>query len=60
VDPALPARLPLEVLHSVRDINLRSIDPRFFERAIQDFSRGSHEWFTGKVFLVARLFAEEH
>ena len=51
MDPALPTRLPLEMLHRVRDVNLAAIDPRFLERPIEHLSSGAHERFAGHVFL---------
>src|SRR5205085_5829971 len=60
VDAALATRFPFEMLHRVGDVNLRPIDPRFLERAIENFSRRTDEWFAGEVFLVAWLFAQQH
>jgi hypothetical protein len=55
---ALPARLPFEVLHRVRDVNLVPFDSRFLERAIEKFARRTDERFSREVFLVARLLSE--
>ena len=44
----------------VRDINLRSLDSSFFERLVHDFPGWPHEGFTGDIFIIARLFADEH
>src|SRR5205085_5780207 len=60
VDAALAARLPLEVLHDVRDIDPPAIDPRIRERAIEKLACGADERATREVFLVARLLADEH
>src|SRR2546423_33495 len=60
VDPAFAARLPLEVLHRVRDVNLAAIDPGFFEGAIQNLARWPDERFPREIFLIARFFAEQH
>ena len=60
MEAALAARFPFEMLHRVRDVNLRPIDPRLFECAIENLSRRTDEWFAGEVFLVAWLFAQQH
>ena len=60
MNPAFAPRLPFEVFHRVRDINLRPIDSSIRERAIHDFSRRANEWFACDVFVVAGLFANQH
>jgi len=60
MNPAFPARLPLKMFHRVRDINLRSIDSSFFERLVHDFPGWPDERFTGDIFIITRLFADEH
>src|SRR5436305_14011166 len=60
MDATLAARLPFEMLHRVRHVNFLSIDPRFFERAIEDFSSRAHKWFSGDILLVAGLLTEKH
>jgi hypothetical protein len=60
MDAALPARFPFEVLHRVGDVNLVAIDPRFFQRPVEDFSSRADEWFASDILLIARLFAQEH
>src|SRR5439155_15441561 len=54
------ARLPLKMLHRVRDVNLAAIDSSFFERAVHDRSRGSNKRSAGNILVIARLFADEH
>jgi len=48
------------MFHRVRDINLRSVDSSFFERSIHDLSSGSNEGFTGDIFIIPWLFADQH
>ena len=60
MNPALPTGLPFEVLHRVRDVNFPAINSRFFERPIHDFSSGPNEGFTLLIFVIARLFADQH
>src|SRR5687767_4099267 len=43
VQAPLAARLPLEMLHDVRDIDGRAVDSGRIERAIEKLSRGAHE-----------------
>ena len=60
VDPALPAHLEAEMIHGVRDVHRRTIDPNPFERVIEDAARGPHEGMPGLVLPVAGLFPDEH
>src|SRR5437764_15493512 len=60
MDATFAARLPFEMLHCVRDVNFLPFDPRFFERAIKDFSSRAHKWFSGDILLVAGLLTEKH
>ena len=48
------------MLYCIRDINLFAIDSGFFERLIHDFPSGSYKWFTGDIFGISRLFADQH
>jgi hypothetical protein len=48
------------MLHRISNVNLTAIDARFFERTIHDFSRWSDKWFAGDIFVVSRLFAQQH
>src|SRR5690242_21535920 len=52
VDPALPARLPLEVLDDVRDVGGRAVDPGLAERTVEELPRGADERRSGTVLLV--------
>ena len=49
-----------EMFHRISDINVFAIDPGFFQRAVQDFSGGTDEWFPSKVFVISGLFADQH
>src|SRR5436190_90275 len=59
VDPALAARLPLEMLDGVRHIDARAVDSGRLERLVEDPARRAHERLAGAVLLIARLFADE-
>ena len=60
VDAAFAARFPLEVLDGVGDIDPRAIDPDVVEGVVQHTSGWADKGFTSAIFLVARLFADEH
>jgi hypothetical protein len=60
MNPAFSAGLPFEVFHSVRDVNLRPIDSSVRERAIHNFPSRTYEWFARDIFVIARLFANQH
>src|SRR5690606_34086768 len=59
VNPPLAARLELEVLYCVRDVNEVAVDPGFLQCAIEHAPGRSDERFAREVFLIARLFAYE-
>src|SRR5262249_42246431 len=54
------ARLPLEVLHDVRDVGVRPIDAGLVERLVEEPTGRTDERPPGEVLVVARLFADEH
>ncbi len=60
VNAALAPRLPFEVLHHVRHVHFRADYARIFQTLIQDATCRAHERLTCQVFVVARLFADEH
>ena len=60
MDPAFPARLPLEVLDRVRDVGRTAVDPDRLERLVEDAPRRADERLARAVLLVARLLADEH
>jgi hypothetical protein len=49
MDAALPARFPLEMFDSIRDVNLVAIDPRFLERAFKESARRPDKWFSRQI-----------
>ncbi len=60
MNSAFAAGLPFEVFHRVRDVNLRPIDSSVFKRAIHDFPSRTNKRFAGHIFVIARLFANQH
>ena len=60
MDATLPPRLPFEMFHGIRDIDLLAIDAGSLERLIENFSSGPDEWTPLYVFLIPRLFSDEH
>src|SRR6266550_875751 len=60
VDALFSARLPLEVLHHIRHVNLRAVDARLVERAIEQSAGGTDERLPLQIFRVAGLLADEH
>ena len=60
VDAPLAARLPLEVLDDVGDVDLRAVDPRLRERPIEQRAGRTDERMAAQILGVARLLADEH
>src|SRR5213076_1698811 len=60
MNSALTSRLPFEMFHCVRDVNLGWINSSFFERLDHDFSSRSNKGFTAHVFVISRMFADQH
>src|SRR6266498_2675518 len=60
MDPALAARLPLEVLDHVRHVGECPVDARLAERLVEQTSRRSDKRAALAVLTVARLLADEH
>ena len=60
MDAAFAAGLPLEMFHGVGDVNFLAVDAGFHKRVIEQLACGADERFSGKIFLVAWLFAHEH
>src|SRR5205823_12413625 len=54
------ARLPVEVLDDIRDVDVLTIDAGCFERAIEQLTGGSDKPPPDPILLIAGLFAEEH
>ena len=62
MEPALAARRrrPLKMLHGVGYVDLRPIDLRLPQRAIQQMPGRTHERATLDIFLIPRLFPNQH
>jgi hypothetical protein len=60
VQPPLAAHLVLEMLDCVGDEGGVAGNAGVFQRLIEDPSGRPDEWLAGKVFLVARLLADQH
>ena len=60
MNSALSSRLPLKMLHRIGDVHFLAINPGFFECLIHDFPCRSDEWFACDIFVITRLFADEH
>src|SRR5882724_5235430 len=60
MDSALTSRLPFEMLHRIRHINVASIDSSLFERLVHDFSCRSDERFASDILVIPRLFSNQH
>src|SRR5262245_26778525 len=57
VDAPFPARLPVEVLHHVRDVYAGPVEAGGLESLVEQASGGSHEGPAGEVLLVTGLLA---
>ena len=60
MDPALAARLPLEVLDDVRDVSARPVDAGLVERLVEQPTGRTDERAAFAVLAVTGLFADEH
>ena len=60
MDPPLAARLPLEVLDGIRQVDAASLDAGQLEDLVEDASGRPHERTSLLVLLVARLLPDEH
>src|SRR2546425_3562646 len=60
VQAPLALRLPFEVLHGVRDIDMPAVDARLLERLVEHTSRGADERFSLPVLSIAGLLSDEH
>src|SRR5690606_18258201 len=56
--PPLSARLPLEMLDRVGEINVGSFQSDFMEDLIKKLARGTHEGSAGKIFIIPGNFAD--
>src|SRR5204862_593699 len=60
VDATLAARLPLEVLHRIGQIDVLARDSRLCQRPVEFVTGGAHERLALPIFLVSGLLADEH
>src|SRR5919108_2255302 len=60
VKPAFAARLMLEVLHSIGEIDGTTVDAGSCQCAVEDAAGGADEGAAGQILLVPGLFADEH
>lgn len=60
MDAAFPAGFPLEMLDGVGDVNFFAVDAGFYQRVVEQLACGTDERFSGLVFLVAGLLADEN
>ena len=60
MDPTLAARLILEMLHRVCDVDYGPVELGGFEGVVEDLPGRTDKWPPGDVFLVARLLADKH
>ena len=60
MDAALAAQPEREMLDCIGDVDGVAIDARFLERLVEQRSSRANEGSPGKIFLVARLLADEH
>jgi hypothetical protein len=59
VQAPLPTLLVLEMLHRVRDVHVRGVDPGFGQARRQDPAGRTHERVTLAVLLIAGLLADQ-
>jgi len=60
MDSTLTSRLPFKMLHGVRHVNMAAIDSRFLQSAVHNFPRWSDKRPASDVFIIPRLFANQH
>jgi hypothetical protein len=59
METAFAARLPFEVFDGVGDVERFAVDAGGAECAIEELAGGADEGFSGAIFLVAGLFADD-
>jgi hypothetical protein len=59
VDTPLAAFFELEMLHRIRDVDIRAINSSLFQCPAQQSACRTHEGMAGTIFLVAGLFADQ-
>ncbi len=60
VEAPLAARLVLEMLDGIGDVDSRALDAGRLERRIEDLAGGTDEGTPGQILLIARLLADQH
>src|SRR5258706_1873178 len=60
VQAAFAARLPLEVLHRIGDVELRPVEARLMQRLVEDAPGGADERMALAVLDVPGLLADQH
>jgi hypothetical protein len=60
MESAFAPQLPFEMFHCIRHIHLSSVDSRFLESAIHNLTGWTDKRFSGDIFVIARLFSDEH
>ena len=60
VDAALAARFPLEMFDGVGDVDFPAVDASFGESGVEQLAGRAYERAALEIFLIARLFADEH
>ncbi len=60
VDAPLPPGLPIEMLHHVGHIGLVPVDAGLQQATVEQTASRTDEGLSAEVFLVARLFTDEH
>src|ERR1700686_1545016 len=55
---SLHGSLPLEMFHYAGQVHFRMLDPRCFQRLIEQPSRGSNKGMTCPIFLIPGLLAD--
>ena len=60
VETAFAGGFPFEMFYGVGDVGFGAIDAGCFEGAIEHEAGGTDEGFSGEVFFVAGLFADEN
>jgi hypothetical protein len=60
VEPALAARLPLEVLYGIGYEDLVALECRRIKAQVKYPARRSYEGMATQILFIARLFADKH
>ncbi len=60
MDSKFATRLPFEVLHRIRDIDVASIDPSFLQTLIEKLSGWSNKRAAFLILTISRLLADHH